>query len=207
MSEFWNDQVTDKSWKTLLELAKEADFVLIGGWAVYLWTHGLKSKDIDLITDYEGLGKLAKHGLKKNERLAKYEIRIGETDADIYVPYYSKLAVPCQEVMERARKVEGLKTASAEDLLLLKQQAEIARRGTVKGQKDAIDLMLLASRAGVDWKNYAKIAKENGLHGYDRELARVAKNFDLKNLKYVEMNPAEFKKFKQRLLASLKIAE
>lgn len=34
--EFYNDLITQKSWQTLKRLAGKIEFVLIGGWAVYL---------------------------------------------------------------------------------------------------------------------------------------------------------------------------
>jgi hypothetical protein len=45
---YYNDLITQKSWQTLQVLRGRLEFVLIGGWAVYLYTKALKSKDIDL---------------------------------------------------------------------------------------------------------------------------------------------------------------
>ena len=53
--EFWNDIVTDISWKTLIELTKKYNVLVIGGWAVYLHTGSIKSKDIDILVDFETL--------------------------------------------------------------------------------------------------------------------------------------------------------
>ncbi|MEK6868552.1 MAG: hypothetical protein AABX98_07040 [Nanoarchaeota archaeon] len=48
--EFWNSLLTEKSWKILQDLKKEKfRFIVIGGWAAYLWTQQHKSKDIDII--------------------------------------------------------------------------------------------------------------------------------------------------------------
>lgn len=47
----WRDEIVDRSWEVLGELKEYADFVLIGGWAVYLWTGRLKSRDIDIFID------------------------------------------------------------------------------------------------------------------------------------------------------------
>ena len=47
--EYYHDLVTQKSWEELQQLRKIIDFVLIGGWATYLYTKTLKSKDIDII--------------------------------------------------------------------------------------------------------------------------------------------------------------
>jgi len=51
--DFYHDLVTDKSWELLKKLKKNYDFILIGGWAVFLYTHALKSKDIDLVCEYD----------------------------------------------------------------------------------------------------------------------------------------------------------
>lgn len=55
MNEFWNSDITEASWRGLQELKREIDFVLIGGWAVYLYSRLQKSKDIDVIVDYPAL--------------------------------------------------------------------------------------------------------------------------------------------------------
>ena len=42
--EFWNSLLTQKSWELLQKLSKEKfRFILIGGWAAYLWTKQHKS--------------------------------------------------------------------------------------------------------------------------------------------------------------------
>lgn len=55
---FYHDLVTEKSWDELKKLHTICNFTLLGGWAVYLYTHGLKSKDIDILVDYTELPKL-----------------------------------------------------------------------------------------------------------------------------------------------------
>ena len=134
MNEFWNELVTQASWERLQELSKEIDFVLIGGWAAYLWTGKHKSKDIDIIVDYETLAKLQQnYRLEKNERLHKYEIKLEKFDIDIYVPFFSELTLPVNDIMkDHTTKVQNIKTIKPEALLILKQGAEIARRNSVK---------------------------------------------------------------------------
>ena len=59
--EFWNDIGTQKSWELLKNLQKKLHFIIIGGWAIYLWTHAIKSKDIDiLLTDWTDLDNIKK---------------------------------------------------------------------------------------------------------------------------------------------------
>ena len=92
MEGFWNSLLTEKSWKILQEFREKYDFILIGGWAVYLWAKRQKSKDIDIVVSIDELQKLKKENLVKNDRLKKYEIKTGEIDIDIYASYFSELA-------------------------------------------------------------------------------------------------------------------
>ena len=46
---YYHDLITEKSWQILQELKRRHTFILIGGWAVYLYTKQLKSKDVDVI--------------------------------------------------------------------------------------------------------------------------------------------------------------
>jgi hypothetical protein len=54
-TDFWNSLLTEKSWEILQELRKKHNFVLIGGWAVYLMTKQHKSKDIDMVISIKEL--------------------------------------------------------------------------------------------------------------------------------------------------------
>src|SRR3989338_4021762 len=99
MTEFYHNLITEKSFKILQDLRKKFKFILIGGWAVFLYAKALKSKDIDIIIDYDELQKLKNdYDVAKNDRLKKYEIKIEEIDVDIYLPYFSELGLKVQEV-------------------------------------------------------------------------------------------------------------
>jgi hypothetical protein len=154
--------MTSKSWQLLQELRRAYSFVLIGGWAVYLYTHALKSKDIDVVVDYATLEKLkSTYQCTKNERLKKYEIKQEEIDIDIYVPHYSNPGLPPEVVQQHVVEREGLIVPTPEALLLLKQYAARERAGTPKGEKDVLDVLSLAARANLDWALYRKLATEH----------------------------------------------
>src|SRR3990167_2286680 len=55
---YYHDLITQKSFEVLTALRRKYDFILIGGWAVFLYTHNLKSKDVDLVVEYKDLEKL-----------------------------------------------------------------------------------------------------------------------------------------------------
>lgn len=96
---FYHELITQKSWELLVKLRQNYDFILIGGWAVYLYTHALKSKDIDLVLPYEELEKLKEEFMvSKNERLKKYEAKAEGLEIDIYLPYFSNPGLPAEEL-------------------------------------------------------------------------------------------------------------
>jgi hypothetical protein len=159
--EFWNEIIIDKSFKILQELKKKIDFVLIGGWAVYFLTKSIKSKDIDIIVDFENLSKIkSEMDLKKTDFLKKYEGEVEGVSIDIYVPYYSKFAIPVEEILKNTIRVESFKIPRPEILLILKQQAELERKNSVKGQKDRVDIICLAKIGEFDWKYYKRLVKK-----------------------------------------------
>lgn len=205
--EFWSEIVTERSWQVLLGL-KGFDFILIGGWAAYLWTRMHKSKDVDIVLkDFGALDHLKQnYTLRKNERLRKYEIKIGEIDVDIYVPFFSKLAIPPEELEGYTSKLEGITVVVPEALLVLKQAAEIERRGSLKGEKDAIDMMALLLTCDIDFGKYCGILKKYGHAGFSQELLSMISNFDLKNLRYLGVDPRTFKLKKLEILRRLREA-
>src|SRR3990167_9729605 len=137
--EYYQNIITAKSFQILQALKRQYDFILIGGWAVFLYTRTLKSKDIDIIVDYPALEKLrADFGLGKNERLKKYEISREEIDVDIYLPHYSKLGLPVEDIENYCQGIEGFKAPKPEVLLILKQVAFSERRASAKGDKDRV---------------------------------------------------------------------
>ncbi len=145
---YYRDQVTTKSWELLQQLAKKYQFILIGGWAVWLYTHQLKSKDIDLLVKFDTLEKLRyDFPLTKNERLKKYEIARDEVQIDVYVPHYSQLGPD----IDRTVIVDGFTVPPPETLIALKLTAYRARQGSGKGHKDLIDIISLLLLPSLDW--------------------------------------------------------
>jgi hypothetical protein len=201
LKEFWNEEVTRASWEKLSEISTQFDFILIGGWATYLWTKTHKSKDIDIVVDYEILDSLRqKFSFIKNERLRKYEIKTGTFDIDVYVSHYSKLAVPVEALTKHTVKIEGIKTISAEMLVILKQGAEIERKGSIKGRKDSIDILTMLIYSGFDRKKYQMLLREFRLEYFEKELERVVRTFDQTDLAYIGLDHQQFVKWKRNFL-------
>ena len=207
--EFWHESLTGESWKKLRELSKETELTVIGGWSVWLWTKQHKSRDIDIIVDFPELARLKeKYSLEKNDRLKKYEIKMPGFDIDVYVPFYSRLALPIECLLKEKVKIEGINTIPSESLLILKQGAEIDRRGTIKGQKDIIDLLTLLIYAPIDFEKYSGLLKKHKKEEFAIELAGGITRFNpAGSEKYLGINFRDFSKKKKELLEKIKKAQ
>lgn len=161
---YYHDLVTQKSWHELQRLKNLIEFVLIGGWAVYLYTQSLKSKDIDIIIDFDKLSKLKKNYLvSKNDRLKKYEAVKDEVQIDLYLPFYSHLGIPVEKLTKYTNNVEGFTLLEINHLLVLKLFTLTQRGRTPKGHKDFIDIIALIQSKMIDWQEVKKIIKDNNL--------------------------------------------
>lgn len=202
--EFWNDIAIDRSYQILQELSKKVDFILIGGWAVYFFTKAIKSKDIDIIVDFENLSKIKSElGIKKNVFLKKYESEVEGVSIDIYVPYYSEFAVPAEVIMKKTMVVENFKIPKPSSLLILKQQAEIQRNDSIKGQKDRVDIISLAKSGKVNWKHYKELVEMYGLEEYARRLGKIVRSARIE-FEYLGITDLrEIKKIKGKILKEI----
>lgn len=202
MPDFYNDLITEKSWKTLQRLKGQIDFVLIGGWAVYLYTKTLKSKDIDIIVSYENLSELKNlFPITKNDRLKKYEARNEEVQIDIYLPFYSDLGIPVEEITKEVGKAETFTLATAEMLLILKQFTYGERKLSAKGQKDMLDIISLLSKTIIDWKQYKKLCAKFNMGNYStrlKELLNLNTHFP-----QLGLNQHGYGKLKKKIIDSL----
>lgn len=137
-------------------------------------TQALKSKDIDMIVDYDQLEKFKKEfEVSKNERLKKYEIKIEEIDVDIYLPYFSDLGLPVEEIKNYFQSVEGFSVPIPEILLILKVYTLRERRGTAKGKKDLTDIFSLISQKKIDWQKYGELVRRYKIDDINRELKDI----------------------------------
>lgn len=202
--EFWNSLLTEKSWKTLQELRKEPfHFILIGGWAVYLWTHQQKSQDIDIIIpDIKDLAALKqRYDLKKNDHLRKYEIRRDEIDIDIYVPYFSQLALPIEAITKETTMIEGFPVVMPEILLILKQSAEYDRGHSMKGVKDRIDIMTLLCSTTMRFAIYRDLLATYKLTHLRQRLKEIIQSFT--DINYLPLDFKAWIRMKKRLLQDI----
>jgi hypothetical protein len=199
--QFWHNDITDKSFSALAELNKNFHFILIGGWAVYLWSKKMKSKDIDIVLDFSELGKIKeKYNIKKNDRLKKYEADLGEFDIDIYLPHYSRIGFPLEELDNYTHNLEGFRVPQIEVLLFLKLYAFRERKNSLKGEKDKLDIIGLAQAVDIDWEKFKKLCDS-----YGQNLIPVLRSvFDrVDRVKELDINNSEMAKLKKEILNNL----
>lgn len=200
--QYYHDLITEKSWKSLQDLKKKYNFVLIGGWAVYLYSRRLKSKDIDLILDYTELEKLREEFIvTKNERLKKYEARVEETEIDVYLPYYSKLGIPAEEIKNFETMMEGFKVPAVEVLALLKAKALSERKHSVKGRKDLVDLVSLFGLEFFDFDKYRELTEKFRLS--DIVIQIVSEIKSTSQIEELDLNVHRMSVFKKKILPLL----
>lgn len=198
--DYYHNLVTEKSRKELQKLRRQLDFVLIGGWAVFLYSKTLKSKDIDILVDYDKLQGLAKlYDLNKNPRLKKYEAVKEEVQIDVYLPHYSKIGIPVEDLLVSTINVEGFRVVEINYLVVLKLYSFNLRGNSTKGRKDFIDLVSLLSLPSCDYNKIKDIVLKYSLkEALDRFIQHLKNTFELKELR---LNKHAFSRRKKEILA------
>jgi hypothetical protein len=195
--QFWHSDITEKSFSALVGLNKQFRFILIGGWAVYLWSKKMKSKDIDIVLDFSELGKMReKYNIQKNPRLKKYEANLKSFDIDIYLPHYSRIGFPLEELEEHTHNLEGFQVPQIEVLLFLKLYTYRERRNSIKGEKDKLDILGLLQEVNVDWPEFKKLCRK-----YELDLITVLKTIfsQTERVKELGINPHQMTRLKKRI--------
>lgn len=196
---YYHDVMTEKSWEELQELSKTIRFVLIGGWAIYLYTKTLKSKDIDIIVDYDQLPLLQKHyAFTKNDRLKKYEARKGPVEIDIYLPHFSELGIPIVDLLKNTQRQGGFTIITPDFLLLLKLYTLLQRGRSPKGKKDFIDIMALFQLPEIVASKIQDQLRQYKLQGvWENFLAHLEEHTEVPEL---GLNPHQYSKIKKKIL-------
>lgn len=167
-----------------------------------MYSKSLKSKDIDIIIDYDVLAKIKERDeVFKNERLHKYEISAGNFDVDIYVPHYSEIGIDPAEIKNSIISKEGFSVPVLEILFLMKLFAWHNRRGSSKGQKDEFDIFSLAFLPEFDWKKYSEFVKKFNFSEYNEEFTRLLKSTS--SIKELDINEQKVAKLKKIILGKL----
>lgn len=168
-----------------------------------MYSKKMKSKYIDIIINYNELGKLKeKYQIIKNDRLKKYEINLGEFDIDIYLPRYSDIGFPLENIIDNAQNIEGFIVPRIEILLLLKLRAYQDRKNSIKGEKDKIDIISLLDSVEINWKYFKKIEQELGINLSDEIMEILTGTNQIKEL---GINNQAMAKLRKNILSRLQI--
>ena len=202
--EFWNSDITNESWKELLVLSTKYNFILIGGWAIYLYTKLQKSRDIDMVVDYDQFKLLSvDFEMRKNPSLYKYEIKFQKFDIDVYTPFYSKLTVPPEDLINNYTLIENIRVPRVEELLILKLGAFDYRMNSIKGQKDRLDITGLAFYSNIDYSRLKtllnKYEKPSYINLYVNAIAHIEKRL----LPFLNLNESTYVKMKKKTLEKI----
>jgi hypothetical protein len=199
---YYHDIITQKSWEELKTLNKELKFVLIGGWATYLYTRELKSKDIDIIVNYDELGKLReRYEVVKNDRLKKYEVRKGDVQIDVYLPHYSEIGIPTDVLINNSISLEGFRVLKKEWLICLKIHVLSIRGRTPKGEKDFLDILSLFKIEEVNADKIIEIKKKYNLEKPFEFLSSILD--ERVEAKEIGLNNHQYKKLKTKMMEKL----
>lgn len=202
--EFWNSDITNESWKELLVLSTKYNFILIGGWAIYLYTKLQKSRDIDMVVDYDQVKLLSvDFEMRKNPSLYRYEIKFQKFDIDVYTPFYSKLTVPPEDLINNYTLIENIRVPRVEELLILKLGAFDDRMNSIKGQKDRLDITGLAFYSNIDYSRLKtllnKYEKPSYIDLYVNAIAHIEKRL----LPFLNLNESTYAKMKKKTLEKI----
>lgn len=202
--DFWNSDITNESWKELLTLSKKYKFILIGGWAIFMYTKLQKSRDIDMVVDYDQFNLLSNDfDIRKNHSLRKYEIKFQKFDIDVYTPFYSRLAVPPEDLINNHTVIENINVPMVEELLILKLGAFDERMNSIKGQKDRLDIAGLVFYSTIDYTRFRKILKSYGKTAYIELLVKALSDIERRLLPYLGLNESTYAKIKKKTLEAM----
>ena len=202
--EFWNSDITNESWKELLSLSTKYSFTLIGGWAIYMYTKLQKSRDIDIVVDYDQFKMLSTDfEMRKNPSLRKYEIKFQKFDIDVYTPFYSRLAVPPQDLINSYTIIENIRVPKVEELLILKIGAFEERLNSIKGQKDRLDIAGLAFYSSIDYVRLRNVLDSYGKTLYIDLLVKAIGTIERRLLPYLNLNESTYARIKKKTLEAI----
>lgn len=202
--EFWNSDITGESGNQLISLSKKYKFVLIGGWAIYMYTKLQKSRDIDMVVDYVQTRPLfADFQMRNNPSLRKYEIKFQKFNVDVYTPFYSRLSVSPQDLLNNYRVIENIMVPRVEEMLILKPGAFYDRKSSIKGQKDRVDIAGLVFYSTVDYSRLRVLLNQYKKESYMDLLLDAVGNIDRHLLPYLNLNESTYSKIRKRTLDAI----
>ncbi|MBU0998008.1 hypothetical protein KJ570_00475, partial [Patescibacteria group bacterium] len=142
------------------------------------------------------------YNVAKNERLKKYEARREEIQIDIYLPHYSIIGIPVEDLMKQTSSFEGFTLLKKEWLLALKIYVLNQRLRTTKGEKDFLDILSLF-KTDINSPQLLIIVKKYKL---ESELKIFMEILNERNeVLELDLNRHKYKKLKSNIVLSMTI--
>lgn len=158
--QFWNEEQTRRSRELLNNLSKEVDFVLIGGWAVFMYARQQMSLDVNIAIAYDSLEYFRRYSIEdyKNARI-KYSIIEG-TYVDLFIEDFSDkdMPFPIKTVLDNHLNIEGIKVVDKELLLILKLWGYF-RADQQKIRKDILDVIALLLYGDINLERFRELVE------------------------------------------------
>ena len=114
---------------------------------------------------------------------------------------YSVLPIPVEEISKLNTKVDNFTVIKKEALLVLKQKAYEARKVSIKGQKDRIDLISLIILPDFDFDLYKNLLKTYYLEKFKEQIEDLI--MQTKEVFELDLNQHHFSKIKGDLIKKL----
>lgn len=163
--------------------------ILIGGWATFVRVGGEISLDLDLITSHQSRHKLEQRladlSPSNHHHGRKLRATLDNVHLDIYLPFESHLGSKLRLKVEVLAEYPD--ELSFEKWTLLRLEAHIAtkmaalldRHSSVKGEKDAREILALLKLEGVDAVVGAEVLDRASTIDLEELPAVISKAFDL----------------------------
>ena len=157
-----------------------------------------------MVVDYDQFKSLSTDfEMHKDPSLRKYEIKFQKFDIDVYTPYYSRLAVPPQDLLNNYTIVENIKVPKVEELLILKIGAFDERMNSIKGQKDRLDIAGLVFHSGLDYIRLRNLLDSCGKTSYIDLLVKAIGNIERRLLPYLNLNESTYARINKKTLEAI----
>jgi hypothetical protein len=96
------------------------------------------------------------------------------------------------------RRVEGFRVPTPEALMVLKLGAAKERLKSIKGEKDAIDILSMLFFSDFNPELFKKIVDKNRSNEYVRLLLSILRSADRREIGYLNLNEKTFSGLKKR---------
>ena len=141
--------------------------------------------------------------MRKNPSLYRYEIKFQKFDIDVYTPFYSKLTVPPEDLINNYTLIENIRVPRVEELLILKLGAFDDRMNSIKGQKDRLDITGLAFYSNIDYSRLKTLLNKYKRPSYIDLYVNAISHIEKRLLPFLNLNESTYVKMKKKTLEKI----